>query len=157
MTNRDTLIQKRANEIFARENDNPELTLDLNFVAVKAGRKTKGAMDENDRQKIYHRAEQELIKEGAILDEKKVGKQLQDLAQGPSIEERLKAAMKQAAKKGKHLMPWPSNDPERPKANKHWLLDVATMSPALKDNPEMFYLDEIEEILETLPDKPPRK
>ena len=69
MTQRERLIWERGQAIFNRENKNPLATFGDEFVNVGAPGSEKSkqrAIDEDQRAKILHRAEQELIKENAI-------------------------------------------------------------------------------------------
>ena len=57
-----------------------------------------------------------------------------------------------AKRKGMFLKPWENNDPTLPDTATYWLVDEATDLPAIVDPVE---LEQIDEMLDDLPDKDP--
>lgn len=68
MTERERVIRERGQAIFDRENDDPTATFDFELEkgSVLGKKSEKRPINENQRNEILKRAEQELIKEGAI-------------------------------------------------------------------------------------------
>ena len=57
-----------------------------------------------------------------------------------------------AKRKGMFLKPWENNDPTLPDTATYWLVDETTDLPAIVDPVE---LEQIDEMLDDLPDKDP--